>query len=320
MIGTTRSDALLTTLIVGGSGFIGSHLARFLSPRGARRIVVVGRSPVPLFPLPDGAQYVRGDAVDARFISPLIDQCDEIIDLAYATVPKTSFDDPVSDVLANLPMNVSLIRRASERKLRKFVFVSSGGTVYGPAERLPIDEDHPTNPISPYGITKLAVEKYGLMYWRLRNLPFVAVRPGNAYGPGQRGGLGQGFVATALRDALAGRPVQIFGGRGTVRDYIYVEDLAAGIYAALDLAPSGSILNIGTGLGMDNREVVDAISELLAAEGIALTVKTGPARGFDVAANVLDAGRLRELAGWAPRTPFREGLARAWAWMKDNPA
>jgi UDP-glucose 4-epimerase len=307
-------------LVVGGAGFIGVHLVERLLQVGGRQVVVTGRSAMPKFGLPAEVDYVQVLPEDLDNYARLLDDADEVVDFAYASVPQTSFDDPVRDVLANLPFNVALIKLASERSLKKFIFVSSGGTVYGHPVFLPLNEDHPTNPVSPYGITKLAVEKYGLMYWRLRGLPFVALRPGNPYGPGQQGGLGQGFIATAMRQALAGQPIRLFGERGTVRDYIYIDDLVAGIHAALDFAPAGEVLNIGSGVGLDNREVLEAVQRVVANDGIRLDVHTEPARLFDVSANILDSGRLQSMSGWAPQVPFNDGLAAAWAWIRENRA
>lgn len=305
-------------LVVGGAGFIGFHLVSHLVVAGGRSVVVTGRSARPKFDLPAGACYQQVQSDDLDAYARLLDDSDEVVDFAYASVPQSSFDNPVRDVLANLPFNVALIKMASERPLKKFIFVSSGGTVYGHPNQLPINEDHPTNPVSPYGITKLAVEKYGLMYWRLLGLPFVAVRPGNPYGPGQQGGLGQGFVATAMRQALERKSVKVFGERGTIRDYIFIDDLAAGMSAALDFAPPGSILNIGSGIGMDNREVLEAIQNLILKDGIRLDVETAPARSFDVSANILDCRRLQEMSDWLPQTNFSEGLVKAWGWMKER--
>lgn len=306
-----------TCLIIGGGGFIGSHLVRALKSQSQRNVVVAGRNKKPRFELGEDVRYIQLDSINFEVLGTLLDECDEVIDLAYSTVPKTSFDDPVHDVLSNLPFNVALIKMASERNLRRFVFVSSGGTVYGNAGYLPIDESHPTNPVSPYGITKLAIEKYGLMYHRLRGLPLVVVRPGNPYGPNQHGGLGQGFVATALHQALTGQPVRLFGERGTVRDYIYVEDLAAGIVAALEHGELGAAYNIGSCQGLDNRQILSAIEKCIRSDQLSLDIKIEPARPFDVAANVLSSARLTYASAWRPKVGFDEGLERTWAWVRD---
>jgi UDP-glucose 4-epimerase len=310
--GSSRNP--LRTLIVGGGGFIGSHLANYLARQGGRKIIVVGRSAAPRFSLPDNVSYLQGDVGDAAFIGNLLDNCDEVVDLAYATVPKTSFDDPVHDVLVNLPSSVVLLRQASQRGLRRLILVSSGGTVYGNAAYLPIDETHPTSPVSPYGITKLALEKYALMFHRLEGLPVVIVRPGNPYGPNQLGNLGQGFVGAALSGMLQRQPVRVFGERGTVRDYVYVDDLVTGLAAALEHGNVGDTYNIGTGIGLDNQAVLDALDKVARSSGYAVDVETQPSRPFDVAVNVLSSARLTYVSGWRPHIEFSEGIARTWAW------
>lgn len=304
----------LTSVVVGGGGFIGSHFVRLLVARGNRKVIVVGRSPAPRFPLPSEVDYIQGDAGGVALNSRLLERCDEVVDLAYATVPKTSFEDPVHDVLANLPASVSLLRQASRCKLRRVLLVSSGGTVYGDAEYLPIDESHPTNPVSPYGITKLTLEKYAQMFHRLEGLPVVVVRPGNPFGPNQLGNLGQGFIGAATFATLARRPVSVFGERGTVRDYVFIDDLAEGLLAALEQGIVGETYNIGTGIGLDNRAVLDALDAVVRPSGYSVEIEVRPRRPFDVAANVLNPARMTYVTGWRPQTSFIDGLGQTWSW------
>ena len=302
------------TLIVGGGGFIGSHLVLKIFESGRKNIRVVGRSAQPRFSLPKGVDYLSGDISNESFVRSIIQGCDEVIDLAYSTVPKTSFDNPVHDVLANLPSSVTLIKVASEFNLKCFVLVSSGGTVYGNAAYLPIDEFHLTNPVSPYGITKLAIEKYALMFNHLNSLPVVIVRPGNPYGPNQLGNLGQGFIASAIFSLLNNKQVNIFGERGTVRDYIYIDDLTNGLVAALDKGKVGEVYNIGTGIGLDNREVLDAIVNISDQSRFPLNLIIQPGRSFDVAENVLSSVKLTSITGWKPKVSFQTGLKKTWWW------
>ena len=302
------------TLVVGGGGFIGSHLVLKIFESGRKNIRVVGRSAQPRFSLPKGVDYLSGDISNESFVRSIIQGCDEVIDLAYSTVPKTSFDNPVHDALANLPSSVTLIKVASEFNLKCFVLVSSGGTVYGNAAYLPIDEFHLTNPVSPYGITKLAIEKYALMFNHLNSLPVVIVRPGNPYGPNQLGNLGQGFIASAIFSLLNNKQVNIFGERGTVRDYIYIDDLTNGLVAALDKGKVGEVYNIGTGIGLDNREVLDAIVNISDQPRFPLNLVIQPERSFDVAENVLSSVKLTYITGWKPKVSFQTGLKKTWLW------
>ena len=300
--------------LIGGNGFIGSQLALLLAASG-RELTVVGRSAAPVRKLPKGAKYVCGDYGDQLLLRKLILQTDEVVDLAYATVPQTSFVDPVFDIQGNLPPSVSMLRIASEFGLRRVVLISSGGTVYGVARSLPVNEEHPTNPISPYGITKLTIEKYGLMFHRLRGLPVIIVRPGNAFGPGQVPETGQGFVATAIARVLGNREVTIYGKEGTIRDYVHVTDLARGITLALEHGQPGCCYNIGTGVGKSNLDLLKTIEPLAASYGRRIELRIEEQRGFDVPANILDSARLTEISGWKPLVPFEVGIEESWNFL-----
>ena len=315
-----NSRAPLQTLIAGGAGFIGSALIQALlrSPM-QRRITVVGRCGEPRSLLPAGVRYVSGDVADTAFIEPLIADADEIIDLAYGTVPKTSFDDPLIDVVTNLPASVNLQKLACRSRVRRYLLVSSGGAVYGNSDGLPIPESHPTNPISPYGISKLVTEKYASFFWRMEGLPVVVARPGNPYGQGQVGRRVQGFIGAAIEASIRGGTIDVYGERGTVRDYIDIDELAEGLIAALERGEPGSFYNIGTGVGHDNIDVLDRLRKVIAPSGLAVKARRCPSRPFDVNANVLDCSRLAEVSGWRARTGLDEGLARLWqAWQRAH--
>jgi len=303
--------------VIGGSGFIGHHLVEILASQG-KAVTVLGKSPLPSRALPPAVRYIACDYGDRTLLRNVLHDIDEIIDLAYASVPKTSFEDPVNDILNNLPSSVNLFEVASLFPIKKIVIVSSGGTVYGKALRLPITEDHPTNPISPYGITKLAVEKYALMYHALKGLPVVCVRPGNAFGEGQKPFMGQGFVATAIASALRGQEINIFGEQGTVRDFVYVKDLARGISAALDHCPPGECYNIGTGQGRSNKAIIEMLRKIAKTRNMAVRVKVLPSRQYDVPANVLDSSKLRKVTGWLPSVSLEQGLELTWKYFEKH--
>lgn len=296
--------------VIGGAGFIGVWLVRELLATG-REVRVLGRRAERPADLPAATEYVSVGHGVIDWTTSLAG-ADEIVDLAYATVPQTSYADPVYDILANLPPTVGLLEAARALPLRKMVVASSGGTVYGHVDVLPIAESSQTNPVSPYGITKLTQEKYALMFHRLHGVPVSIVRPANAYGPGQRAFTGQGFIATAMGAILKHQEVTVFGESGTVRDYIHVADVARGILAVLDSGDAGQVYNLGTGVGRNNREVLRAVEPLAARRDLPVRIRVAPARQFDVRANVLDSTRLRACAGWAPTEDFNEGLSSMW--------
>ena len=305
------------TIVIGGSGFIGRHLTKQLIASG-REVHVVGRKESAASALPEGCRYIIGDYGNAHALREILSPGCEVIDLAYSTVPKTSFEDPLYDLTSNLPSSVTLLQEALKMGVRRVMLVSSGGTVYGPVESLPITENHPTCPISPYGITKLAVDRYAMMYHRNEGLPVIVVRPGNAYGQDQRTGTGQGFLAAAIHAILSGREIELYGEQGTIRDYVHVSDVASGILGALEMGNDGKIYNIGTGTGASNMEIVRMLRELAEEDGLAVRTKILPARRFDVEANVLDSSRLQTDTGWMPKISLKEGIRQMWNAAKQK--
>ncbi len=292
-------------------GFIGAAVVQLLS-RTDRSITILGRATQSRLSLPPNCTYVSGDYGNHTILSELLEPGVEIIDLAYSTVPKTSYGDPVFDLVSNIPPSVGLLQEALKARASKIVVVSSGGTVYGPARVLPIEENHPTEPISPYGITKLAIDHYALMFHRTMDLPVVIARPANAYGETQRAGTGQGFLAAAIQAVLSGRVVDVFGTHGTVRDYIHVDDVARGIVAILDQGVTGEIYNIGTGEGTSQAQILEMLTEITDDTAISIKHRVLPERRFDVSANILDSGKLHRLSGWNAQVQLRDGLERMW--------
>lgn len=311
-----KSGSTINTLVIGGAGYIGSYLVPQLIASG-RRVTVLGRSATPRYELPVDTAYVSGDFSQHDLISSLLASHQEVVHLAYATVPNTSFENPLADLLQNLPPTVQLFSEVADRGA-KLVLVSSGGTVYGEAIGLPISEDHPNNPISPYGVTKLTLENYAYLYAATRGLKFVCVRPANAYGVGQRPFVGQGFIATAMASAMSGVPIKIFGQRGTIRDYLYVSDLAAGIVSALEKGCLSETYNLGSGMGLSNMDLISAITPLMEELGHVVKVEHLPERTFDVKANVLDSSKLASLSGWLPKVSLNDGLALTRDWLRGK--
>jgi UDP-glucose 4-epimerase len=278
-------------------------------------VTIIDRQPLSTTPLSASIRYLSGDCNNSDFLLKALQGADEVVDLAYTTVPKTSYDDPVRDIMENLPLTVRLLEAAHKLSIGKIVIVSSGGTVYGNTRKVPISESHPTDPTSPYGITKLAIEKYAMMYHHLKKLPVVCVRPSNAFGERQKPFVGQGFIATAIANIFKKQEVVIFGETGTVRDYIYVSDIANGIIAALEKGTPGLCYNIGSGIGRTNREVLDAIVPLAFSMGLEVMTRVLPVRMFDVPSNVLDCTKIREETGWAPLVSFDSGIKKTWDWF-----
>lgn len=303
----------LKCLLIGGGGFIGSHLIKKLLISGRSITVLDKRTTLDQDKIPS-VTYIIGDFSDADLLSKLVPEHEEIIHLAYATQPNTSFDDPLIDLSQNLPPAVQLFDIVS-RYGAKLLLISSGGTVYGDTDSTLISEDHPTRPISPYGVTKLTMEKYAYLYSATKKLQFLCVRPSNPYGAGQIPFAGQGFISTAMAMGLRGEVVTIFGNEGTVRDYLYIDDMVDGMITVLEKGKTNETYNIGSGIGRSNLQVIEEMRPLLNSVGVSLHVLHAPERPFDVKVNILDSRKLQSLE-WTPSITFDNGLNRTLEWLQ----
>jgi UDP-glucose 4-epimerase len=301
----------MTCCLAGGGGFIGRALARLLADTG-RQVRVLDRGADAPDALDRRVQYVQCDVSDAAGLVAALSGATELVDLSYASAARATFSNPIAEVLANVPVSVGVMQAAVALHLRRYVYVSSGGTVYGEQAVLPITEQALPTPVSPYGITKLTIERYAMLMQHHHRLPAVVLRPGNAYGPEQLPFTGQGFIATAVGSVLARKSVTVFGDRGTVRDYVHVDDVAAAIVAALDCGVPGKFYNVGTGVGLDNMDIMDLIRGVAVPAGFEVKVDFAPARSADVSSNVLDASALRLVSGWEPRITCAEGVRQVW--------
>lgn len=295
-------------LLLGGGGFIGSHLAE--------RLVEL-RHPVHVFDRPGAerllapailrrVRWTAGDFTRAADVEAVLDDAEVVFHLVSTTLPKTSNDSPLHDAETNLLSTLRLLDLIKARPGRRIVFVSSGGTVYGRPQRIPIDEQHPTEPLCAYGITKLAIEKYLGLYRELHGLESVVLRLANPYGGNQRPGSGQGAVAVFLHKALRGETLDIWGDGEVVRDYIHISDVVSALVSAMTYAGPHRVFNIGSGTGTSLNTLLADIELLL---GHPISRRYLEPRGFDVPRNILDTTLARRELGWIPRTPFREGLA-----------
>jgi UDP-glucose 4-epimerase len=294
------------TLLIGGAGYIGEHMIPFLKEAG-REVSVVGRSNLTKQHLTQSIHYYQGDFTSFDFIKPLIESHDEIVLLAYASVPNTSFDNPLADLQENLTPSVQLFIETAKLG-KKLLLVSSGGTIYGEQNQEKIIESHGKRPISPYGLTKLTLENYAFLYGVTHGLNFSVVRPSNAYGVGQIPFTGQGFIATAVASAKLRKNIMIYGKSGSIRDYLYVTDLAKGIVDVLTKGESSTAYNISSGIGHSNLDIVTKLNHILTKYDTSLTVEHLPVRPFDVKSNVLDNHKIMKHTGWQPEIDIDKGL------------
>jgi len=293
---------------VGGNGFIGTHLVdRLVESGNAARIY--DRSPSRFRPTPKDAEYLEGELGNHGLIREAVEGAEVVYHLVSTTLPKTSNDDPIYDVRSNLVDTIQLLECCVEAGVRKVIFSSSGGTVYGPPRSLPITEEHPTEPISSYGVVKLAIEKYLGLFRHLHGLDYAALRISNPYGPYQNPEGQQGAISVFLHRIHGGRPITIWGDGTVVRDYLYVSDLVEALVLAARVETRAKVLNVGSGRGHSLNDLLRVISEVLGEEP---EVQYLPARPLDVPENVLDMGRAKAELGWIPNVGLPEGIARVW--------
>lgn len=304
-------------VVLGGLGFMGSHLCRALLADGhaVRVFDRVDASRGLVGDIERELEVVGGDVSCAQDVVGASADADVLIHLVHTTVPGSSMEDPAYDLTSNVVTSVNWLRRLSETSVRRLIFVSSGGTVYGVPRTVPIDEAHPTDPISSYGITKLAIEKYVSAYASMLGLDYFIIRPSNVYGPGQRLHTGQGVIGVMADRALRGEPLELWGDGESLRDYLYVEDMTASVVSLLGYVGEERVFNASSGVG---HSVLDIIKTLREQLGSLPEVVRKPFRGFDVPVNVLDSTRLHRATGWRPSVTLGEGVARTLEWLRSR--
>ncbi len=299
------------SLVLGAGGFIGTNLCLRLRALGVP-VTGFGRGAPPAALA--GIEWISG-VLDERSPDRLVAGHAHVFDLIGAGLPNSSNDNPAQIVADAVPAKVRLLEACRSEGVRRYVFASSGGTVYGVTGPMPVSEDAPTEPISAYGIGKLVVEKYLALYRHLYGLEARALRIANAYGPHQDPRRGQGLVSALLRRLLADEPVEIWGDGRIVRDYIHIDDVVAAMLACLDHDGPGRVFNVGSGIG---RSVSEVLADAARITGRTPRLVRRAARGADVPVNILDSSRLTRQTGWAPRMGWEAGLAATAAWISGG--
>jgi UDP-glucose 4-epimerase len=304
--------------VLGGLGFMGSHLCRALV-QNDYQVIVFDRASASRSLISDvetKLEIIEGDISRADDVLGAIANADVVINLVHTTVPGSSMKDPAYDVSSNVVSSVNWLSRLPETKVRRLLYVSSGGTVYGRPLTNPIDETHPTNPISSYGITKLTIEKYVALYASLHDIDYRILRPSNVYGVDQQLRYGQGVIGVMAERALRGETLEIWGTGESQRDYLYVDDLVTALLMILNYTGEHRIFNVSGGEGHSVLDIVNILREQL---GFTPQIQHSSARKFDVPHNVLDSGLLREETGWQPAVDLKTGVARTLEWLKTLP-
>lgn len=306
-------------LVLGGRGFIGSHLVDSLLERG-HQVRCFNRSvqgnDTFLHAEHPRLQDIEGDITDENRVAEALQGIDVCFHLVSTTLPQSSNADPEYDVRSNVISAVQLLNQALRAGVRKVVFVSSGGTVYGIPGASPIPESHPTDPVCSYGITKLAIEKYMGLYRHLHGLDCTVLRIANPFGERQRMRSGQGAVAVFLGKVLRGETIEVWGDGSVVRDYIYISDVVDSLVAAMYYSGPELVFNVGSGRGHSLNEVLQALEDATGRPAIRNYLSGRP---FDVPTNVLCIERAARELNWTPRVSFEDGLKRFANWARQDP-
>lgn len=307
-------------LILGADGFLGSNLAKSLIKDGKCKIrafdIFKDGTSRNLAGLEKKLEIFPGNFLNRSDLKKALKGIDFVFHYISLTTPGSSMKDPLIDVETNVKGTIVLLEECVRAKVKKIVFSSSGGAIYGNQKKEKLSEDDPQNPISPYAISKMAIEKY-LEYYRLNfNLDYLVLRYSNPYGPGQNVVGSQGIIPIFLNLARQKKPITIFGDGENVRDYIFIDDaIEATKKLAFKPGAKYKIFNIGKGKGTTINEVVDAIKKVT---GKKIAIKKTPARSVDVRRIVLDTKRVKKEINFSPDTRLKEGIRKTWEQIKED--
>jgi UDP-glucose 4-epimerase len=300
-------------VVLGGGGFLGVNLCRRLAASGVR-VRAFGRRSLFSQDLA-GVEWRQGDFCDSAAVASAVASCETVFHLVHTYMPQSADLNMAEDVRQNVVSSLALLEICRKLKVKRIVFVSSGGIVYGPTPHVPTPETAPTNPISAYGISKLTIEKYLRLYEHHHGLNFRVLRVANLFGPFQLPGKNQGVVAALISCALHDREFEIWGDGSAVRDYVYVDDVVDALLLAAADESNERIFNIGSGQGHDLRHV---IAEIEADLGLKLAVRRTEGRLIDVPVSILAIERARNVLGWKPRTLFNIGIKKTIDWWRSR--
>ena len=292
-------------VVLGANGFIGRYVVKRLKEIGCPKLYGYGRLFEPVDLPVDG--WFQGDFVSGAGLREALAKSDRVIHLISPTNPTTAERNKILDIEANIRGTIQLLELCVETNIKKLIFCSSGGTVYGTSTIDPIDEECPTRPISFYGAGKLIVENYLSLYAFHEQLRATVLRVGNVYGPGQRSDKGQGLIGMICEKLKQKKTLQIWGDGSAIRDYVHVQDVADAIIAACcsDNDSWFNIYNVASGEGKSVNTVIADIEGIIMKK---IERNYVSSRSFDVARNVLNVRKIDKELGWKPKIPWRTGL------------
>jgi UDP-glucose 4-epimerase len=301
-------------LVTGGAGFIGSNVADRFVELGHEVAVLDDLSSGFRSLVPPQARFYHADLADAAAVDRAIaDFRPDLVDHHAAQIDvRRSVSDPIFDARINVLGALGLLQACTRHGVKKFVYASTGGALYGEGRQLPATEEHPVNPESPYGVSKHTLEHYLFLWKLLHGLDYTILRYPNVYGPRQNPHGEAGVNAIFIGLMLQGKTPHIFGTGEQVRDYLYVMDVVDANARALERG-SGEMVNLGTGVGTSVNDIFRELKGILGFQGEPVYE---PARAGEVQRIYLDASRAGDVLGWTAGTTFHDGLVRTVEWSR----
>ncbi|MGZ8983182.1 MAG: NAD-dependent epimerase/dehydratase family protein [Methylotenera sp.] len=301
----------MRVLVLGGNGFIGSHVVDALLLAGYD-VNVFDKHPEKWRPPFPKVKYFLGNFSDTSLLAESLQGVNVVVHLISTTTPSTSNLDPIADIQSNLTHTVRLLQLMLSCNIKRIVYLSSGGAVYGVPSISPIPETHSLDPICSYGVVKVAIEKYLGMFAHLYDLQPMIIRPSNPYGPRQGHQSVQGAVATFMSQILAKKKINIWGDGTVKRDYLYVTDLAKLCRMAVEKKATG-VVNAGSGKAVSLNEILGLIKAEMQSD---VEVVYTESRKFDVKEIALDNTKARNMFDWQPNISLEAGLSLNYEWLK----
>jgi UDP-glucose 4-epimerase len=294
-------------LVTGGAGFIGSNLTDRLLEEGHQLIVLDDLSSGQRHQVPAAANFYQME-LDSRWLDRVIERerPEAVCHLAAQISVRRSVEDPVFDARVNILASIGLIEACRTHGVKRFIFTSTGGAIYGDADQVPTPETYPAAPVSPYGTSKLCVEHYLHCFRELYGFSSAALRLANVYGPRQDPHGEAGVVAIFSRALLEGRPATINGDGLQTRDYVYVGDVVEAFVQALRSDAQGSF-NVGTGIETDVKELYEQVAR---AAGSTDPAQYGPARPGEQKRSCVDYSLIRAELAWDPKVQLGQGIGQ----------
>ena len=247
--------------------------------------------------------YYKGNFKEFKNFDSALEGVEVIYHLISTTLPASSNDNPAQDIMDNIVSTLEFLDIAKNKGVKKIIFFSSGGTVYGDPEFLPITESHPTNPRCSYGIHKLTIEKYLALFFQLYGLDYSILRVSNPYGPYQNVGRNQGLITATVHRIQNDLPLEIWGNGSVIRDYLHIQDVVSAGIKVLSYKGPHKIFNISSGKGRSITEVIQLISKQI---GKKIKINYLAERSFDVQSNILSNELARRELGWTPQISMEE--------------